>query len=63
MIFNIYNVRGLKVGWVDATDASDALKHAKRLHPGASVERILSDQERRQKQYQDEVEFWEAMRP
>ena len=59
MVFNIFNVRLDKVGWVDAVDAADALAHAKRLHPGASVEQAAhEEQRRRQQERQDEVDFW-----
>lgn len=63
MMFYIYNARLVKVDWVDATNEQDALKHAKRVYPGAAVERALSNQEKRQKQYNDEVQLWEAMNP
>lgn len=58
MLFHIYNVRGLKVDYVDAVSEADALKHAKRKYPGAMVARWLTQAEQRQKDYQEECEFW-----
>lgn len=61
MLFNIYNVRMLKVGWVDAVDAADALQHAKRQYPGASVERVLTLAEQRQRDYHEQEKIWTAV--
>jgi hypothetical protein len=62
MNFIVYNVRMKQVGSVSADNAKSALEQAKSQHPGASVEKILTDQERRQKFYQDECDLWESMR-
>ena len=45
MLFHIYNIRGVKVDYVDAVSEADALKHAKRKYPGAMVARWLTQAE------------------
>ena len=61
MLFHIFNARMQKVGWVDAVNEQDALRHTVRLHPGGCVQRWLSDHEQRQKDYKDEAEMWTAI--
>jgi len=61
MLYSIFNARMLKVGWVNANSKEEALAHAKRLHPAAAVERILSPSELRQKAYEEEAEMWSAI--
>lgn len=62
MLFHIYNIRGVKVDFVDAVSEADALKHATKKYPGAMVARWLTPAEQRQKDYEEECKFWEAMR-
>ena len=63
MLFDIYNSRMQKVDWVDAVNEADALKYAVKKYPGGGVERRLTDQQRRQKQYDESVDLWNAMNP
>lgn len=60
--YRVFNIRGIQVGTVSAGNDAEALGKGKVIAPGAAVERILDARELHQKQYDDEVELWEAMR-
>ncbi len=60
MQFDIFDIRMKRVDFVDATDVHDALTYAKRIYPGASVEKVT--QQQRQRAAEAEVELWKAMR-
>ena len=63
MLYQVYNLRMMPVGVVNADNDEKALAAAKKQFPGASVQRILSEQEERQKAYDDADELWRAMNP
>ena len=61
--YKVFNLRMLQVGVVDTDkDEAEAMKIAKAKYgPGVALERIQSAEERRTKQYQDEVDLWNAL--
>lgn len=61
--YEVYNVRMVRAGTVEAPSEAAALIAARSKHPGAVVARILTSDERAQKQYRDEVDAWEMMSP
>lgn len=62
-LYNIFNARMVKVDYVQATDDADALQHARRIYPGAAVQRVLTRQQQQQKEYDDQVSIWEETQP
>jgi hypothetical protein len=58
MLFHIYDMRGRRVGYVDAVDTNDALKHAVKQYPGAQVDRWLTKREEDMKFRMEEDAAW-----
>lgn len=61
MLYDIFDARMRKVDWVDAVSDKDALQHAKKKYPGAAVQRVLTRDQQRQKDYEEEAEMWSAI--